>query len=66
MNMLSRNRLVDELVEAYVEWREACARVSDAYRFWASETAPGTESRSGCLWRRSTPKSRPPRSTAGS
>ena len=33
-------RLVDELVEAYVDWREACARVNDAYRSWASETGP--------------------------
>jgi hypothetical protein len=24
------------LVEAYVGWREACARVDDAYRFWAT------------------------------
>jgi hypothetical protein len=40
MSMLSRERLVDKLVEAYVAWREACARVDDAYRSWASETGP--------------------------
>jgi hypothetical protein len=40
MNTLRRERLVDELVEAYVDWRETCARVNDAYRSWASETAP--------------------------
>ena len=36
--MLSRERLVDQLVEAYVDWREACVRVDDAYRFWAGES----------------------------
>jgi hypothetical protein len=41
MNTLSRKRLVDKLVDAYVDWREMCARVNDAYRSWASETAPG-------------------------
>jgi hypothetical protein len=38
MNALRRERLVDELVEAYSDWRERCARVSDAYRSWASGT----------------------------
>jgi hypothetical protein len=42
MNILRRERLVDELVEAYVDWREACARVDDAYRSWEI----GTTSRS--------------------
>jgi hypothetical protein len=42
MNTLRRARLVDELVEAYVDWRETCARVGDAYHFWGS----GTGSRS--------------------
>jgi hypothetical protein len=41
VNILRRERLVDELLEAYVEWRESCARVSDAYHFWTSEPAPG-------------------------
>jgi len=40
-NTLRRARLLDDLVEAYVEWRETCARVHDAYRFWASETPRG-------------------------
>lgn len=40
MNTLRRERLADELVAAYVEWRETCARVSDTYRSWASDTAP--------------------------
>jgi hypothetical protein len=37
---LSQKRLVDKLVEAYVDWREACARANDAYRSWASEAGP--------------------------
>jgi hypothetical protein len=41
MNTLRRNRLVDELVDAYVDWRETCTRVNDAYGSWASETPPG-------------------------
>ena len=36
---LSRERLVDELVEAYVDWRETCARVNDEYRSWR-QTGP--------------------------
>lgn len=41
MDTLRRERLVDELVEAYVDWRESCARVDDAYRASANETARG-------------------------
>jgi hypothetical protein len=40
MNTLSRKRLVDKLVDAYVAWRERCARVDDTYRYWATETGP--------------------------
>jgi hypothetical protein len=39
VNTLRRDRLVDELIEAYVDWRETCARVSHAYRSWAGEPA---------------------------
>ena len=38
---IRRDRLVDELVVAYVDWRESCARVDDAYGFWANEAADG-------------------------
>jgi hypothetical protein len=38
MNKLSKKRLVDTLIDAYVSWREACLHVSDAYASWASET----------------------------
>jgi hypothetical protein len=41
MNKVSHKRLVDGLIEAYVSWREACLRVSDAYGSWASETGLG-------------------------
>ena len=40
MNTRSRKRLVDKLVDAYVDWRQACALVNDAYRSWARETGP--------------------------
>src|SRR5690242_3419071 len=40
VDMLSRERLVEEVVEAYVGWREAGARVDDAYRFWTTESGP--------------------------
>jgi hypothetical protein len=31
-----RRRMVDEAMEAYVEWREECIRVDEAYRGWLS------------------------------
>ena len=40
MTALSRKRLIDKLVEAYVDWRQACVRVDDAYRAWGRETGP--------------------------
>jgi hypothetical protein len=47
MNKLSERRVVDRLMEAYVSWREACLRVSDAYGSWASGTGPGATSAFG-------------------
>ena len=44
MNKLSHKRRGDKLMEAYVSWREACLRVSDAYGSWASETGPDATS----------------------
>jgi hypothetical protein len=38
MNKLRKKRTVDRLIEAYVSWREACLRVTDAYDSWASQT----------------------------
>jgi hypothetical protein len=40
MNTLSRKPLIDQVIEAYVDWREACLQVNDRYRSWASETGP--------------------------
>jgi hypothetical protein len=42
IDKLSRERLVNKLVEAYVDRRGECARVSDAYCSWASETGPSS------------------------
>jgi hypothetical protein len=35
MKPLTRRRLVDEVIDAYVDWREECLFVWDAYRRWA-------------------------------
>jgi hypothetical protein len=40
VNTLRRERLADQLLAAYVEWRSTCARVSDTYRSWAIDTSP--------------------------
>src|ERR1700722_20486844 len=65
MAALSRKRLIDKLVEAYVDWREASVQVDDAYRASARETGPWAQSRSGCMWPRSTLRSRLPTPTPG-
>ena len=44
MNKLSQKKLVDQLMDAYVSWREACRRVSDAYGSWGSGTGQGATS----------------------
>jgi hypothetical protein len=44
MNKLSQKRLVDRLMDAYVSWREACIRVSNAYGSWAGGAGLGDES----------------------
>jgi hypothetical protein len=41
MNASSRGQLLDKLIEAYVDWCEACTQVKDAHRSWASETGSG-------------------------
>ena len=65
MTVLSRKRPIDKLVEAYVDWREACVRVDDAYRACARKLARGAQSCSGCVWRRSTLRSWLPTPTPG-
>jgi hypothetical protein len=36
----TETRLVDRMISAYVDWRETCRLVHDAYRAWASATGP--------------------------
>ena len=40
MRKRTETRLVDRMVGAYVDWREASRLVHDAYRSWASATGP--------------------------
>ena len=40
MNRRSRTRLVDLMLSAYVDWREACFEVDAAYRAWGLGTGP--------------------------
>ena len=40
MRKRTETRLVDSMISAYVEWREACRLVHDTYRSWASATGP--------------------------
>ncbi|HET7046789.1 MAG TPA: hypothetical protein VFI54_00840 [Solirubrobacteraceae bacterium] len=48
MNKLSQKRSVDRLMDAYVSWREACIRVSNAYGSWAGGAAAADESAFEC------------------
>ena len=40
MRKRSETRLVDSMISAYVDWRDACRVVRDAYRSWVSATGP--------------------------
>ena len=40
MRKRTETRLVDRMIGAYVDRREACRLVYDAYRSWASATGP--------------------------
>jgi hypothetical protein len=40
MRKRTETRLVDRMISAYVDWREACRLVHDAYRSWAGATGP--------------------------
>ena len=41
MRKRTETQLVDRMVRAYVDWREACGFVREAYRSWARATGPG-------------------------
>jgi hypothetical protein len=40
MRKRTETRLVDRMISAYVDWREASRLVHDAYRSWARATGP--------------------------
>jgi hypothetical protein len=40
MRKRTETRLVDRMISAYVDWREACRLVHEVYRSWASATGP--------------------------
>jgi hypothetical protein len=40
MRKRTETRLVDRMLNAYFDWREASSLVHDAYRSWASATGP--------------------------
>ena len=65
MSTLIRNRLVDDLVDAYVVWREACVRVHDASRSCPSETGARARVALGLYLAALDAEERLPRSTPG-
>ena len=38
-----KNALIDQAMERYVEWREECATVSDAYASWTNAPTEETD-----------------------
>jgi hypothetical protein len=40
---LARSELVDEAMERYVEWREECVAVEDAYANWTNSPTEAAE-----------------------
>ena len=40
---LTHKRLVNKMIAAYVDWREACRLVNEAYSSWASTGRPGAK-----------------------
>jgi hypothetical protein len=45
---LTHKRLVDKMTGAYIDWREACCLVTDAYRSWVSRTGPSAANAFAC------------------
>lgn len=43
MNTRYERRLVDEAIDAYVDWREECATLKDAYRRWTQASDADAE-----------------------
>lgn len=42
-----RNRLMDDVMDAYVAWHEACGSVEGAYRAWTCASEPAA---TGAFW----------------
>ena len=40
MNTLTRKQLVDDLMDAYVGWRQACVELEEAYGSWCTARGP--------------------------
>jgi hypothetical protein len=51
MRKRTETRLVDGMIGAYVDWREACRAVHAAYHSWATATGP---SATVAFWRYNT------------
>jgi hypothetical protein len=51
MMPLTHRRLVENMFDAYVGWREACDLVNDTYRFWESATGSATIGAFACYSR---------------
>ena len=49
MRKRTETRLGDTMISAYVDWREACRLVHDAYRSWATATGPRLATSDGDL-----------------
>lgn len=45
--IFSHSRLVDKMIDAYVDWREASDLVKDAYRHWGSATGSAASTAHG-------------------
>jgi hypothetical protein len=50
MNADTEAWLVDEAVDAYVDWREECATVRDAYERWGRAAAADSGSAFAAYW----------------
>lgn len=45
--MLGQKRLVDNMIEAYVTWRDACLLVGNTYDSWTGESGTGAKAAFG-------------------
>lgn len=63
MKSLVRRRLVDRVVDAYVDWRDACVRVWDADQAWALARGRGASAAFSRSRQRSSKRRTPPSAT---